>query len=93
MATPERISNEVLAERIQGVREDVAELSAEQGRTRTRLHNLEGFAAAYLDMQNENRRQEARQYRRMEVRLQVLTVVLGLAAVIFPVVSLYLSGK
>lgn len=93
MAAREHVSNEVLAERIQGVREDVAELTAEMGRTRTRLHNLEGFAAAYLDMQRENRRQEDRQYRRMEVRLQVMTVVLGLAAVVFPLISLYLSRK
>lgn len=84
---PERegVSNGVLAERLEGVRRDVNELADEVKRNRTRLHNLEGFAAAYLDQQRANRRGEERQYRRLEVRVQVLTLVVGLAAVVSPI--------
>ncbi len=76
---PERqgVDTAVLVERIEGIRSVVNELAAEQQRNRTRLHNLEGFAAAYLDTQRANRRSEDRQYRRLELRLQVLTVVIA----------------
>lgn len=87
------VSNEVLAERIEGIKQDVSDLADETKRNRTRLHNLEGFAAAYLDTQRANRRAEDRQYRRLELRLQVLTVVIAVAAVIVPIVVAYLHGK
>ena len=87
------VTNEVLAERIASLKADVSELAAEQLRNRTRLHNLEGFAAAYLDTQKANRRAEAHQYRRLELRLQVLTVVIALAAVVVPIVVAYLHGR
>lgn len=90
---PEGVSNDVLAERIEGVRRDVSELAEEQKRARTRLHNLEGFAAAYLDQQRANRRGEERQYRRLELRLQALTVVIAFAAVIVPIAVAILHGK
>jgi hypothetical protein len=89
----EGVTNAVLAERIEGIRRDVSELTDEGRRTRTRLHNLEGFAAAYLDVQRTNRRAEDRQYRRLELRLQVLTVVIACAAVVVPIVVAYLHGK
>jgi hypothetical protein len=87
------VSNDVLAERIAGVKADVRELSDEQQRQRTRLHNLEGFAAAYLDTQRENRRSEAQQYRRLELRLQALTVVIAIAAIAVPVLVAIMTGK
>lgn len=93
MPEPDGVKIARLQEQLQGVRDDVSELVAEGKRTRTRLHNLEGFAAAYLDVQRENRRSEARQYRRLESRLQVLTVVIALAAVVVPIVVAIVTGK
>lgn len=87
------VTNDVLAERIEGMRREVAELAAEQQRSRTRLHNLEGFAAAYLDAQKMNRRAEERQYRRLELRLQVLTAVVALGAVFVPIVVAVVTGR
>lgn len=90
---PQGVSNEVLAERLEGVRREVSELVEEGRHTRRRLHDLEGFAAAYLDVQRENRRAEGRQYRRLELRLQVLTVVIACAAVVVPIVVAFATGK
>lgn len=89
----EGVSNEVLVERIEGLRDDVSAIAEEQKRARTRLHNLEGFAAAYLSVQRENRRSEARQYRRLELRLQVLTVVIAVAAIFVPIGVAIATGK
>jgi hypothetical protein len=86
-------SVDVLAERIKGLRDDVQELSEEQKRSRGRLHDLEGLAAAWADTQNVNRRAEARQYRRLELRIQVLSVAVGFAAVASPILVAYLTGK
>ena len=82
-----------LQEQIRGVREDVAAIVDEQRRTRTRLHNLEGIAQTYVDAQKVNRRREEAQYRRLELRLQVLTVVIGVAAVVAPILTVVALGK
>jgi hypothetical protein len=44
-------------------------------------------------VQRQNRRNEARQYRRLELRLQMLTVVIAFAAVIVPVAVAVLTGR
>jgi hypothetical protein len=90
---PDGVSIEVLAERLEGLRADVAELAAEQQRNRTRLHNLEGFAAAAIDTQRQNRRSEDRQYKRLETRLQVLTIVIAIAAVVVPLLVALVNRK
>lgn len=87
------VGNDVLAERLSGVREDVHELGQEQHRMRERLHKLEGLTQALVDTQKVNRQAEARQYRRLELRMQLLTIVVGLAAVAVPIVVAILSGK
>jgi hypothetical protein len=71
----------------------MTELVAEQLRHRTRLHNLEGICATFLDQQRENRRGEARQYRRLEVRMQVLTIAVAIGAIFAPIVVAVLTGK
>jgi hypothetical protein len=68
VAEEQQVALARLQEQLQGVREDVAEIVAEMGRSRTRLHNLEGFASAYLEAQKTNRAGEERQYRRLEMR-------------------------
>lgn len=81
-----------LEERVQGVREDLASIVSEQQAMRKRLHDVEGVTAAFLDIQKKARQGEAEQYRRLEVRIQVLTVIVGLAAVLAPVVVAVLAG-
>lgn len=66
------------------------ELVEEGKRTRTRLHNLEGFAQAYLDAQKANREAEKKQYRQLQLWVQVLTVMVGIATVVVPVVVVVL---
>lgn len=82
-----------LEEQVSGVREDVIALTEEVQRGRKRMHNLEGFAAMFAEQQKENRRKEADQYRRLELRISVLTLVVGLAAVVSPIVLVVLVGK
>ena len=60
------------------------------GRARTRLHNLEGFAQAYLDTQKANRRQEERQYRRLANRVQVGGLAMAFGMLILTGVTLLL---
>lgn len=83
----------VLEERLSGVREDMSELVAEQLRHRTRLHQLEGICATFVDQQRQNRRGEALQYRRLEVRMQILTLVIALAAIATPIIVAIVTGK
>lgn len=71
----------------------MTELLAEQQRHRGRLHNLEGLVGSFVEAQRENRRGEARQYRSLELRLQVLTVVIAIAAIAVPLVLAILNGK
>ena len=82
-----------LDERISGVRRDVDELVEEQLRHRTRLHNLEGICAAFVDQQQVNRRLEVKQYRRLEIRMQVLTIAIAIGAIIAPIMVAILTGK
>ena len=76
-----------MEERVEGVREDLAALLAEVQRNRKRLHDLEGIAQAFMDTQQVNRQREAQQYRRLGVQIQVLTVVVALAAIVAPIVT------
>lgn len=71
----------------------MTELVAEQMRHRTRLHQLEGICGTFVDQQRENRRSEVQQYRRLELRLQVLTVVIAIAAIATPILIAVLTGK
>ena len=73
------------------VRDDVVEIKQETTRTRQRLHSLEGISSSFLSWQKEAREGEKRQYQRLGIRIQVLTVVVGIAAVISPFLY-HLSG-
>lgn len=87
------VSNDVLAERIEGVKLDVAELANEQRRTRERLHQVEGLTGALVDAQKERRREADNRQRRLEIRLQVLTAVVAIAAVCEPFLYHLATGK
>jgi hypothetical protein len=75
------------------LRDDVTELRKESLRSRTRLHNLEGVAGAFLDMQKQNRRREAEQYQRLGVRIQLAGLALTLAAILSPIIAVLLVGR
>lgn len=77
---------------VSDLRADVQAMSAQLDRSRTRLHNLEGFAQAYLDAQKANRRQEDRQYRRMAQAIQFGGLCMALAMVVLTVVTLLLHA-
>jgi hypothetical protein len=82
-----------LDERVEGVRQDLAEVVAEMAKTRKRLHDLEGIAQAFMDVQRDNRRKEADQYRKLVIWLQIVAVLVAIAAIIVPVVVLVTIGK
>jgi len=75
------------------LRDDMSDLKTEMARTRTRLHNVEGVASAFVDTQKQARRGEAAQYRSLEIRIQVLTIVVGLAAVLTPLALFFITGR
>ncbi len=63
---------------------DIADRKHEEERTRDRLHKVEGLLGMLVDQQKQNRVQEANQYKRMELRLQLLTAVIAVAAILEP---------
>lgn len=78
----ERIA--ALEQQIIDLRGDIADRKHEEERTRDRLHKVEGLLGMLVDQAKQNRQHEANQYRRMELRLQALTVVIALAAILEP---------
>jgi len=90
---PEGVTIGVLVERLEGVRQDVAELREAQREDHHRLRSVESAVKQMIDAQQVNRRGEERQYRRLEVRVQVLTLAVGFAAIVSPIVVAILTGK
>lgn len=82
-----------LGERVRGVevelaelRRDVSELNHETRRSRSRLHELEGTTAALVMESRERRRHDEQRDRRLEIRLQMLTIVVAFVGVVVPLV-------
>ena len=71
------------------IRGDIADLKNEAARTRDRLHNLEGIASAFVNMQHENRRQEDRQYRKLGTRIGWAGLLLTSAVVLEPIIRAF----
>ena len=71
------------------MQDDVTELVTEGNRTRGRLHNLEGFAQAYLDVQREHRRSEERQYRRLTNAINLGGLAMSVGMLILAAVTLW----
>jgi hypothetical protein len=82
----------VLETRLEGLASDVAELVKEERSTRRRLHNLEGFAQAYLDTQREHRRQEERQYHRLANAIGFGGLALSFGMLALAAVTLFYNG-
>lgn len=84
----ERIAR--LEERYAELHRMIGDLVTEEGRTRQRLHDLEGAARAIHLEAKADRRRQAERDRRYGRRMQALTVAVMLAAVIVPLVTAYL---
>jgi chromosome segregation ATPase len=76
-----------LEEQLRGVREDIGALHTEVERARTRLHNLEGIAQTFVDAQNQNRRREAEQYRRLGNLIGLGSLLMAAAMVVLTLVT------
>lgn len=74
---------------LRGLRDDMSELREEQFRVRRRVHDLEGFASAYLSIQKENRRSEDRQYRRLANAVGIGGLAMSAGMLILAAVTLY----
>jgi hypothetical protein len=75
------------------VRDDVRDIRGEIKLNRERIASLEGVASSFLNWQQDAREGERKQYQRLGFRIQILTVIVGLAAVVSPVVAVLLVGK
>lgn len=82
----------VLETKLDNLRGDVAELVSETQRTRRRLHDLEGVAAALVDVNKQRTRDEERRERKYTRRLNLLMVLAAFAAVASPVVVALIHG-
>ena len=82
-----------MEEQLRGVREDVSELVAESQRNRRRLHDLEGVTGALVSADTQRKRDDRRKQERLEIRLQVLTAVVAVAAVVEPFLYHIATGK
>lgn len=73
-----------LEERVQDMRDDMADLKMETQRTRKRLHDLEGMQALLVNQEKVRHETSKRQQETLKNRLQILTVVVAVAALAEP---------
>lgn len=82
-----------LEEQVRDFERDMGVVTTELGSHRRRLHDLEGIAGTFVNLQKEARRKEAEQYQRLGVRIQILSVVVALAAIVAPIITVIALGK
>ena len=73
----ERIAR--LEQQVVALGDELDDRKHEEERTRDRLHKIEGVLGLLVDAQKQARAQEASQYRRMELRLQLLSAAVAVA--------------
>lgn len=78
----------VLVERLEGVREDVAELRQYRKEDHHRLRTLEASVKTMVDAQRAARESESRQYRRMASAIQVGGLAMAVAMVVLTIVTI-----
>lgn len=78
----------VLAERVKGVQEDVAELRQQMRDDHHRLRSVESAVTHMIDAQTAARQSEAKQYKRMTLAIAFGGVLMALAMVVLTVVTL-----
>lgn len=90
MATEgERIA--IVEQIVRDTRDDIRAIEAEMKRTRERVHKLEGSTAGLLQLARERNVQQDHASKRVQLRLQVLTIVVAVAALGSPFVNYALS--
>lgn len=82
-----------MEEQLRGVREDLKELTAEQRRARDRLHKIEGLQAMLVNVNKQRQGETEKRQHRLEWRMQILTVVIAIAAIVVPVMLVLLTRK
>jgi hypothetical protein len=75
-----------LEEAVKGIQADLELQRQAWTRRSEEFHTLELAVNAMTTTQQNSREAEARQYRRLEFRIQVLTLVLGCTGILSPVV-------
>ena len=69
---------------LRAVREDVQDLRREDERKRRRLHDLESTTKGLVDLRRADDDSVNKRQRRIELRMQALTVAVAIAAVVEP---------
>lgn len=65
---------------VSDIRRDIDARVEQEDRTRKRLHDIEGTLRSIVELHKQARAQEDRQYRRLAAWMQILTVVVAVAA-------------
>lgn len=65
---------------IHELRDDISDVKAEVLRSRARLHDLEGATGLLVDTEKVRARDQRDRQRRLEIRLQALTIAVAIAA-------------
>lgn len=88
MPESQGVTLEVLAERIRGIREDVAELRQTRKEDHHRLRGVEAAVKTMIDAQQVARQSEAKQYRKLAASLQAGMLAMSVCIVVLTLVTL-----
>ena len=66
------------------LKEDMADLKGEGQRTRGRLHDLEGVSHMLVDQEKLRREATGDRQRRLELRMEIMAVVVAVVAIVEP---------
>lgn len=77
---------------LRDMRDDIQEGTAERLRIRGRLHDLEATAQGLIHFVREQKRQDENQWRRIELRLQWMTFVVGALGLVLAI-GVFVTGK
>ena len=72
------------AAQLQALKEDIVQLRADHQSDHHRLRSVESSVAVMLDAHKSARRGEETNWRRLEIRMQAMMVVIAIAAIIVP---------
>jgi len=87
---PEEVRVAVLETKLDALHSDVTELIAESKRTRGRLHDLEGIASVLVNVNKQRAKDEQRRERKYTRRLNLLTALAAVAAVVSPILVAFI---
>lgn len=92
---PESVESRVaaLTQRVEDLAGVIEEVRMATREDHHRLRNVESAVSRMIDAQKAAREGEREQYRRLGIRMQVLTLVLAAAAVVVPIVVAILATR